>query len=728
MLGLSRTQPTFVLQKHQIYHRRSDILSTPNAQGTRQVMNDGVGRMSRSLAKEVAAQLNLSDIPSAFQGRLGSAKGMWIVDDINELDGHWIETYPSQRKWECGFDDPHHRVFEVREWSTEPKPAYLNMQFIPIIEAQSRDPSGMRRAIAHHLEQYLHSELDTQAIHHPAALRGWLQQAGMMSRDCGNGYIVPYLGGLPREDADKMALLLDSGFDAANNKLLNKLLWDAGVKKANLLTDKLKIRVPCSTYAFMVADFAGVLERDEVHLSFSSKYQVEGFSDTLLEGMDVLVGRAPGHFPSDIQRVRVVSKPELRRLKDVVVFPTKGERALADLLSGGDYDGDKAWVCWDQSIVGSFVNAAPPPEYDFVQEGFLSKTNEKFQSLWDRHRSIDAACAEFQYMGLSFNIQPSLLGRCTKYKEKLCYHRDPVDSEQAIVLSALLSNLVDQAKSGITFTEEQWKRFRGERLQRPMVFGEMGYEKENGSSDLNRKSRQHVLDYLKFFVAKVVVDRALAEFSEQLKALGANAYDSHLAAPYDELDKRAQKSTSWKRLRGYLNQEIELMGEKWKAMRASGSNFQEAVGLLYQQWVDISPPQDLETSRMIRQLNESWIHRYDPAWPWMWDDWSAQSSPWSLLKASATFKFLYNKQYNLVWYMAGRQLATIKAKMESNLPRLADTSAVTVVPRMYAILRPDKKLTKALAERRRLGEGGDSVAALEEVKYFDDDGTVIDDV
>lgn len=443
--------------------------------------------------------------------------------------------------------------------------------------------------------------------------------------------------------------------------------------------------------------------------------------------MDVLVGRALGHFPSDIQRVRVVSKPELRRLKDVVVFPTKGERALADLLSGGDYDGDKAWVCWDQSIVGSFVNAAPPPEYDFVQEGFLSKTGEKFQSLWGRHRSIDAACAEFQYMGLSFNLQPSLVGRCTKYKEKLCYHRDPVDSEQAIVLSALLSNLVDQAKSGITFTEEQWMRFRRERLQRPMVFGELEYEKGQGSSVLNQKSRQHVLDYLKFFVADVVVGRPLEEFSDQLKALGATAFDSHLTTPYDEFDKRVENSTSWKSLRNYLNHEIELLGEKWKAMRARGSSFQEEVGLVYQQWVDISPPQHLKTSRTIRQLNETWSHRYDPAGPWMLDDWSAQSSPWSLLKASATFKFLYRTHYKLVWYMAGRQLATIKVRMESNLPALADTSAVTVVPQMYAILRPDKKLTKALAERPRLGEDGDSVAALEEVKDFDDDGTVIDD-
>ena len=43
----------------------------------------------------------------------------------------------------------------------------------------------------------------------------------------------------------------------------------------------------------------------------------------------------------DQQKVHAVVNPKLSRLKDVIVFSTKGSTPLADILSGGDYDGDK---------------------------------------------------------------------------------------------------------------------------------------------------------------------------------------------------------------------------------------------------------------------------------------------------------------------------------------------------------------------------------------------------
>jgi len=77
-------------------------------------MNDGIGRMSLALMQKVRSSLNLSELPSAIQGRLGSAKGMWIVDNSRPPDVIWIEIYPSQEKWECDWDDPAHRTLEVR--------------------------------------------------------------------------------------------------------------------------------------------------------------------------------------------------------------------------------------------------------------------------------------------------------------------------------------------------------------------------------------------------------------------------------------------------------------------------------------------------------------------------------------------------------------------------------------------------------------------------------------
>ena len=699
-------------------------------------MNDGIGRMSKALAKDISSSLGLSDTPSGFQGRFGSAKGMWIVDVENDRDSHWIETYPSQRKWECDFDDPQHRTFEVKNYPRGVKSASLNEQFIPILEAQSKDRWGMRRAIARHLENDLQEQLDTQAMNSPADLLSWLQKSGLMTKDLSVEHpFIDFAGGLPISDGDKAAFLLYSGFDLKTT-LLDNLTWNLVKRKADMLKNKLKVEIPCSTYAYMVVDFVGVLEPGEVHFSFSSKFQVEGFSDTLLEGMDILVARAPAHFPSDIQRVRVVSKPHLRQLKDVIVFPIKGKSPLADLLSGGDYDGDIAWVCWDQNIVRNFSNAAPPPSHDFVQEGFLKKMDTRFQELWDRYHNINVACTHFRYLGMSFNMQPSLLGQCTKYKEKLCYHRDAINSDNAMTLSVLLSNLVDQAKAGITFTEADWLRFRRERLKRPKGFDDPEYTKEKASDNWRRQRDHHILDYLKFSVAGDIIEKGLTDFSNALKGNCAQAFDPDLTRLYNEYDERLRDSTSGRKLLSYLNREIGALGSKWSRDMANldvntGTSFQEDVRRIYQQWVDISPPPDLKNSRLIKQLNAQWSQGTDLGvsgifgTPLDKDDWSAPFSTWSLLKASATFKLNYKKETSKFhWYMAGRQLAMMKAMIASNLPAHADTSAVLIVPWMYPILRPDKNLIKSLGYR---AQDGDSVAALYEVLDFDDDGTVIDD-
>ena len=55
----------------------------------------------------------------------------------------------------------------------------------------------------------------------------------------------------------------------------------------------------------------------------------------------VLVTRNPCLHPGDLQKFRAVDVPELSHLVDCIVFPTQGRRPSADLMSGGDLDGDK---------------------------------------------------------------------------------------------------------------------------------------------------------------------------------------------------------------------------------------------------------------------------------------------------------------------------------------------------------------------------------------------------
>lgn len=59
-----------------------------------------------------------------------------------------------------------------------------------------------------------------------------------------------------------------------------------------------------------------------------------------LKGMDVLVTRNPCLHPGELQKLKAVERDELFRLVNCIIFPTRGTRPAADLMSGGDLDGD----------------------------------------------------------------------------------------------------------------------------------------------------------------------------------------------------------------------------------------------------------------------------------------------------------------------------------------------------------------------------------------------------
>ncbi|KXT15516.1 hypothetical protein AC579_3380 [Pseudocercospora musae] len=66
---------------------------------------------------------------------------------------------------------------------------------------------------------------------------------------------------------------------------------------------------------------------------------------------EVLVTRNPCLHPGDLQKFRAVDVPEFSHLVDCIVFPIRGSRPSADLMSGGDLDGDKFFVTWDPDVI-----------------------------------------------------------------------------------------------------------------------------------------------------------------------------------------------------------------------------------------------------------------------------------------------------------------------------------------------------------------------------------------
>ncbi|KAK1756494.1 RNA-dependent RNA polymerase [Echria macrotheca] len=711
-LGLSKTFPVLTFEPEQIYHHENDILSPAN-----KVMNDGIGRMSRSVARKIRDALGLSDIPSAVQARIGSAKGMWLLDVQDTSDDDWIETYPSQRKWVCDPEDPMMRTLEIRSISSELKSAGLNLQLLPVLEDRAQDKAAMRRAIGMRLTNDLQKQFDGQkeAFNSPLQFRDWLtSNFNSRAARVASGH-VPSLGGLPQSKEEIMHLMLNSGFDPRKQKYIQDIAWDLQRQKCEILKTKLNIKVGRSAYVYMVVDFLGVLKEGEIHLGFSNKFRAESedLSFTLLADCDVLVARSPAHFTSDVQKVRAVFKSELHALKDVIVFPARGDIPLADMLSGGDYDGDMAWVCWDPEIVNGFQNAPVPEQPDLSR--YMIKDKTTFGDLVvhgpgpNDSRAKERAVYDMITKSFKFAMQPNFLGICTNYKERLCYRNNDVGNYQAVVLSTLVGSLVDQSKQGITFTTKSWELLRRELLGGNMNPPDPAYKGDTYDPRLPRPPA-HIIDYLKFHVAKPAIDRELAAFHKKMGGGGdinipanpddpnvAHFYDRDLVLLHDSFAAQAAKSKTTKAMLDALGRKINELRTEWsrsmavkKGGRSGEDEYSTKVARLYQKWQAITIASlGVKVDPKVEALLEQ-DYLASPA----------ENSYFALLKASTGFKHTY-RNAKFIFQMAGRQLAFMKAMVTkggvSGGP--SDGALVLVTPLMYAGLAPDQKFTRQYLAR-----------------------------
>lgn len=717
LLGLTKAAPIIVFQQDQLRHRDDDMLSPAE-----KVMNDGIGRISRSVMRKIRDELGFTDTPCAVQARLGSAKGMWIIDVTDSGQDDWIETFPSQRKWKCDWSDEYHRTLEIKACVAPLRPANLNLQFLPILEDRAIDKLRMRDAIGNQLAVELGRDLESMkvAIKHPETFRQWLRDSSIHTESRIQHREVPFLGGLPDVEQDKMAFLADGGFDPMQQKYLQDLVYLYQRKKCEKLEKDLKIKITRSTYAFMVVDFLGVLAPDEVHLCFSSKFG-EGPDEYLdLDGMDVLVARSPAHLPSDIQKVRAVFKPELRGLKDVIIFPRTGVRPLADMLSGGDYDGDKAWVCWEPEIVGNFESQPLPPKPEFSLQRDDLKVGAFFEQ-YGRDHYIDAMIEK----AFAFNLKPKLLGVCTSFKERLGYYYNSISNRSVISLSWLLSELADQAKNGIIFDFRHWKDLRSRFIGQKLPLPELAYKSKKTPRWVEAN---HIIDHLRFVVAKGVIEDELISLKDFYKLEPANTYDADLTGYWKQfevavgrLDRNGIPQAAWfANLRRNLRDELTACSEEWRARMKPKSNYRLNVLEVYDQWRKIEPSMltasaENDDERRLIEIVGAFLLQTDTH--------HSDLNHWQLLKASLSFTLFYKSHNSFVWQVAGRQLQFIKALKSSSSDGSSSSFGgsgvpIPVMPSLYAALRPDNKYIKRIMAK---GDNNGRRAAAEYDFGGDDD-------
>ncbi|KAF4618382.1 hypothetical protein G7Y89_g14922 [Cudoniella acicularis] len=651
-LALSRNTATVVLQRSQI-RNRPDIFY----EGKGKEMTDGAGLMSRSLALKVAQKLGLSHFPSGFQGRIGEAKGFWTVHPNDTSGEDWIDVYASQEKWKRSTkvggesEDESHLTFEVIKSSGPLQSAELNLQLLPLLMDRARDKSLMKSSISNLLELGLTQALAglRGAMEDTQTLRKWTRECNSNSGERLKHGAVPFRAGQPISKEERLNMLLDVGFHPQTIRYAKELARGLFKTKCDELKKRMNISVARSAYAYMVPDFWGVLEPNEVYIDFSSFVdEASGFSGVRLNGHDILVARSPAHFVSDIQKVKVVVK--------------------AELLSGGDYDGDLAWICWEPTIVDNFDTADVPEMPNLVEEGHLKQDTTKYEDLVKEHP--EDPVTPFLKKAFAFNMQDSMLGICTSHKEKVCYKSGQLDSKEAVYLSTLLSNLVDQAKQGFKFTMDDWKDFTKKHV--PTLPMTPLYK----TTHLNPNAK-HIIDYLKY-VAHQKVEDSLKEFHESLP--DPPYWDDDLVAYYKWAENKAKKHDEWKRILDPLNEEVMALKSTWT------KHFQRAP-------VDEEMPTFIPFVLECYERYQAILPREDtPLTQSLLPDFGhSGASAWAELRASALFN-AYTRSYvgNMVWWMAGKDLVKLKARSNSHGP------PHVIIPSMYVIYRPDNTFIKRL--------------------------------
>lgn len=173
----------------------------------------------------------------------------------------------------------------------------------------------------------------------------------------------------------------------------------------------------------------------------------------------VVLARNPCHALSDIQTATAVDLgPRFqtmsaegewwpRHLIDVLVFPATGRVSLASLLSGGDYDGDIVWMCWDDRLLPASKMTASAPHRS-VPDVLTAPLTD----YWSHSDGAEAYLSSFDdcTLHLATNLHLAWVDKLlSRLSSKPSASRLECGSHPAVChLAKLCADMVDAPKTG----------------------------------------------------------------------------------------------------------------------------------------------------------------------------------------------------------------------------------------------------------------------------------------
>ncbi|KAI9283386.1 RNA dependent RNA polymerase-domain-containing protein [Sporodiniella umbellata] len=544
-LGYSSSIPTMHFKPEEIIYIDDVYSETASAKDDSTCMTDGCGIISCTAMKEIIGYQETDKLPCAIQGRIGGAKGIWIIaPDLDFECGKYIKIRKSQDKFRTGLVqpgmrlDPCHYTLDLVKNSICIYPSNLNVQFIQVLSAGGVPADVFIEILKEYLHRLATIVTENQSV---KILRDWLVKTGHVmgrrweSEDQVEKGLYKDLGveddmetflsqmesesgeeesksdvvsnsedilssktydqlnkysGYPGSGFEAVIRMLDSGFDISNAFIATRItnIFRQLVRAVNM---KYKIEVEQSCTVTCIPDPTGTLESDEVYLQLSTRRVDEktGIRAGLILG-DVVVTRNPCGLKSDIQKVKAIDCPQLRMYTDLVVFSTKGDASLASKLGGGDYDGDLIFCCWDERIVKPFVSTPVVKELPRVTEAFEKDKTTIGKYLGSAADTEKALQTHF----VNVQIPDSTLGLYENWRTVLA-ENSSLDDPDVAYLAQMCAKLVDAPKQGLQLKISAAIRDRS--LYSKIPYPEWYVDKKCRQRDTNKKSYKDVKDTYK---------------------------------------------------------------------------------------------------------------------------------------------------------------------------------------------------------------------------------------
>ncbi|TFK18698.1 hypothetical protein FA15DRAFT_649270 [Coprinopsis marcescibilis] len=517
-LGLSNSIPVVEFERDCIYFI-DDIYSSDWRPGqpkpAEKIMTDGCGFINLAGLKAITKQMAYEYLPTAVQGRIDGAKGLWVRHPTDEdLDTPRIWIRASQNKIKNPRLDRAHRIFELVAPSRPSTGSSISQQSILNLHFNNVKAENMIKLFEEALREEVGPLLDwgdSIRLYHAvnkvggvagsravriASSRGramgltrptWQHehveateesqsqsQAVSLAEDVGPATYTgrnPY-SGAPHGISEKIMEMLQAGFNVTENKLLRDDTMKLIDITLNTAIENCRIPLKESINAFIIPDPLGILEEGQIYYRSSQPMKnprTEMMFDVIMG--KVVVGRYPMHLPSDLQKVEAVDRRELSGWTDVVIASVKGERSLASLLSGGGKS-NTVDIYREAEIVENFTGQlfteSPPDLGHNFQENVQTVIR-----FCREHATAPPDVSARLYQGILIgNLKSNLTGLYSTFHDK-CVANNGYDHKESIRLAYIFNTLVDAAKSGLQLKDEVYQsdnaRWKGQSKVFPVV-------------------------------------------------------------------------------------------------------------------------------------------------------------------------------------------------------------------------------------------------------------------